>query len=152
MLHGFIQNIYFYIKACYSSPVPNLSLCYKKLQKNTGTRPNLLLIMTIIRPYGCIKLLQAPSYITSDRIQASRWSKPVKSMSGLVPWLRIKLVADVVYDLRYILVKVVELIHKEGVIFVWVCGNVFELILCSPGNADGVGNHTWSKSYDMFNV
>lgn len=46
-------------------------------------------------------------------------------MPGLVPWLRVKLVADVVYDLGHILIEVVELIHKEGVIFVWVCGDVF---------------------------
>lgn len=50
--------------------------------------------------------------------------------------------ADVLDDLGYKLVKVVKLVHEERVLFVGVCGDVLQLVLGSPGNADGVGDHT----------
>lgn len=62
-----------------------------------------------------------------------------RSVSGL----RVKLLADVVDDPGDKLVKVVELIHEEGVFLVRVCGNVLQLVLGRPGNAYGVGDHTW---------
>lgn len=60
------------------------------------------------------------------------------SVSGL----GVELLADVVDDLGYKLVEVVELVHEEGVLLVGVCGDVLQLILGCPGNADGVGDHT----------
>lgn len=63
---------------------------------------------------------------------------PSLSVSGL----GVELLADVVDDLGHKFVQVVELVHEEGVVFVRVCGDVLQLILGRPGNADGVGDHT----------
>lgn len=46
-------------------------------------------------------------------------------------------------DLGHVLVETVELIHKEGVLLVRVCSDVVQLVLGCPGDADGVGDHTW---------
>lgn len=62
----------------------------------------------------------------------------LSSVSGL----GVELLADVVDDLGYKFVEIVELINKEGVLLVWVRGDVLQLILGCPGNADGVGDHT----------
>lgn len=56
--------------------------------------------------------------------------------------------ADVVDDLGDKLVKVVELIHKEGVLLVRVRGDVLQLFLGCPSNAHGVGDHAWRKARD----
>lgn len=60
------------------------------------------------------------------------------SVSGL----GVELLADVVDDLGHKFVEVVELVHEEGVLLVGVCGDVLQLILGCPGDADGVGDHT----------
>lgn len=60
-----------------------------------------------------------------------------------VPGLGVELLADVVDDLGYKFVEVVELVHEEGVLLVGVRGDVLQLVLRCPGNADGVGDHTW---------
>lgn len=65
-----------------------------------------------------------------------------------VPGLRVELLADVVDDLGYVFVKVVELIHEEGVLLVRVGGDVLQLVLGRPGDADGVGDHTWMGGRD----
>lgn len=44
-------------------------------------------------------------------------------------------------DLGHKLVEVVELVHEEGVLLVWVSGDVLQLVLGRPGDADGVGDH-----------
>lgn len=67
------------------------------------------------------------------------------SVSGL----RVKLLADVVDDPGDKLVKVVELIHEEGVLLVGVCGDVLQLVLGRPGDAHGVGDHTWRRAAIM---
>lgn len=51
-------------------------------------------------------------------------------------------------DLGYKFVEVVKLIHEEGVLLVGVCGDVLQLILGCPGDADGVGDHTWITGGD----
>lgn len=45
-------------------------------------------------------------------------------------------------DLGHELVEVVELVHEEGVLLVGVGGDVLQLVLGRPGDADGVGDHT----------
>lgn len=60
-----------------------------------------------------------------------------------VPGLGVELLADVVDDFGNKLVEVVELVHEEGVVLVGVRGDVLQLILGRPGDADGVGDHTW---------
>lgn len=65
-----------------------------------------------------------------------------------VPGLRVELLADVVDDLWYVFVKVVELVHKEGVLLVGVGGDVLQLVLGGPGDADGVGDHTCIRRRD----
>lgn len=69
---------------------------------------------------------------------------PAPSVSGL----GVELLADVVDDLGYKLVEVVELVHKEGVLLVRVCGNVLQLILGGPGDSNGIGDHTWITGQD----
>lgn len=46
-------------------------------------------------------------------------------------------------DLGYVFVKVVELVHEEGVLLVRVGGDVLQLVLGRPGDADGVSDDTW---------
>lgn len=65
----------------------------------------------------------------------------LSSVSGL----GVELLADIVDDLGHKFVEVVKLIHKEGVLLVRVRGNVLQLILGCPGNADRVGDHTWGN-------
>lgn len=60
------------------------------------------------------------------------------SVSGL----GVELLADVLDDLGYKFVQVVELVHEEGVLFVGVRGDVLQLILGCPGDTDGVGDYT----------
>lgn len=60
-----------------------------------------------------------------------------------VAWLGVELVADVVNHFCHILVEVVKLVHKEGVLSVGVGGDVLQLVLRRPGDADGVRDHTW---------
>lgn len=45
-------------------------------------------------------------------------------------------------DLGHELVEVVKLVHEEGVLLVRVGGDVLQLVLGRPGDADGVGDHT----------
>ena len=64
---------------------------------------------------------------------------------GLVPRLGVELLADVVDDLRHVLVEVIELVHEEGVVPVRVRGYVLQLVLGGPGDADGVGDDPWVR-------
>lgn len=66
------------------------------------------------------------------------------SVSGL----GVELVADVVDDLGHKFVEVVKLIHEEGVLLIGVRGDVLQLVLGCPGDANGVGDHTWKTGGD----
>lgn len=62
--------------------------------------------------------------------------------------LGVELLADVLYDLGHKFVQVVKLVHEEGVLLVWICGNVLQFILRGPGNANGVSDHTWKQTME----
>lgn len=63
----------------------------------------------------------------------------MSSVSGL----GVELLTDVVDDLGHKFVEAVKLVHEEGVLLVGVRGDVLQLVLGCPGDADGVGDHTW---------
>lgn len=96
-----------------------------------GTAANLAL------PSGRQSKFTSSALLLKPRIRTGL-SARTSSVSGL----RVELLADVVDDLGYKFVEVVKLIHEEGVLLVGVCGDVLQLILGCPGDADGVSNHT----------
>lgn len=85
---------------------------------------------------------ESPS-ISTFCFKTSDLAPPPGHGSASVSGLRVKLLADVADDLGHELVKVVELVHEEGVLLVGVRGDVLQLVLGRPGHAHGVGDHTW---------
>lgn len=85
---------------------------------------------------------QQSEYIYNQCSVKTAQDPPPPVSPSSVSGLGVELLADVLDDLGYKLVKVVKLIHEERVLFVGVCGDVLQLVLGSPGYADGVGDHT----------
>lgn len=63
------------------------------------------------------------------------------------PW--VELCANVLDDCGDQFVEVVKLVHKEGVVLGRVSGDDFQLVLCSPDDANCIGDHTCEDKISM---
>lgn len=81
-----------------------------------------------------------------DSASCTSCNTPPLQSSASVSGLRVELLTDVVDDFGNKLVQVVKLVHEEGVLLVGVGGDVLQLILGRPRNADGVRNDAWIKT------